>query len=351
LQSRSRGTPPAPTACKESDLPKPTYSAIAERARVGTATVERVLNGRGGVRPETVEKVVVAARALDWPGRLPEKHRGIVRIEVILVRPESSFFRRLANAFRRLARSLDPAIRLHVNFVGEDDPAAIAARIESPATPRSGLVIASPGHPRVREALRKAQRAGLPIVQVVSRTLPEADFVGIDNAAAGRMAGRMLTQLNPAGGTIVALCHSPLYEVHRARIGGFSDYIAGHPPEGKRFACVLFGRDDRDTAEARVREALATWPDLAGLYNAGGANQGVFRALGKAGRKVFFVGHELNDPTAGALRSGLADVILDQIPDAQARRATDLLLWRIGLVSEPVENPPIRFTTVTAENV
>jgi hypothetical protein len=51
---------------------KPTFSDIARHAGVGTAIVERVLNGRGGVRPATVEKVVTAAQALDYPRRLPE---------------------------------------------------------------------------------------------------------------------------------------------------------------------------------------------------------------------------------------------------------------------------------------
>lgn len=38
-------------------IPKTTIKKIAELAGVGTATVERVLNERGGVRPDTVEKL------------------------------------------------------------------------------------------------------------------------------------------------------------------------------------------------------------------------------------------------------------------------------------------------------
>ncbi|AEG58152.1 regulatory protein LacI (plasmid) [Sinorhizobium meliloti AK83] len=77
-------------------MSKPNYRDIARHAGVGTATVERVLNGRGGVRPELVEKVVVAARALNYPRTLPDAHRGLLRIEVLLVRPETTFYRRLS---------------------------------------------------------------------------------------------------------------------------------------------------------------------------------------------------------------------------------------------------------------
>lgn len=310
-----------------------------------------MLNGRGGVSQRTAERVILAARALDWHGRLPERHRGITRIEVILVRPETSFYARLAKAFRRISASLDPTVQVHVTFLDERRPQEIADRIANPTMPRSGLVIASPDHPAVHRALSQALDRKLPVVQVVTRPVRDAVFVGIDNLAAGRMAGLMMARLGAVRGTVVALCHSQVYGVHRERIRGFSDYLAEHPAPGLAFAHLYFGGDARSTSAALVRHALDTWPDLAGLYNAGGGNSGVLETLRTAKRKVFFVGHELNDTTAAALSGGTAAVIFDQLPEAQARRAIDILLARIGLIGVPVDNPPIRFTTITAENL
>lgn len=332
-------------------MSRPTYVDIAKAAKVGTATVERVLNGRGGVREATAERVVKAAQALDWPGRLPERHRGIVRIEVILVRPDSGFFSRLSTAFRRIAASLDPMLQLHVTFMDERRPSAIAERVRRPAQRRAGLIIAAPDHPDLRMALRNLRDNDLPIVQIVTRTIADADFVGIDNYAAGRMAGMVLSRLGHVAGTVVAMCHSAVYPVHRDRIRGFSDYLFEHPRDDLSFAQLAFSWDDPDAGAQRVREALREWPDLAGLYNAGGANPGVIDALRHAGRDIFFVGHEHDDLTRTALGDGTADVIFDQLPEAQARRAIDLILWRLGHLDEPVDNPPIRFTTVTAENL
>lgn len=51
-----------PSAIGDRAVSKPNYRDIARQAGVGTATVERVLNGRGRVRPELVEKVIIAAR-------------------------------------------------------------------------------------------------------------------------------------------------------------------------------------------------------------------------------------------------------------------------------------------------
>lgn len=330
---------------------KPTFQSIATRAGVGTATVERVLNGRGGVRPEKAMKVVAAARALDWPGRLPALHRGLLRIEVLLVRPDSSFFSRLARAFQRIAASLDRSVQLNLTFLDESDPAAIARRIAAPPSPRAGLVVAAPDTEAIRHALREEVAKGLPVVQVVSRIVDEADFVGIENHAAGRTAGLMLSRMCRKEGSVLALCHSVTYEVHRARLRGFSDYLDANPQEGLRFVFAAFGQDTRDLTARRLRGAMRDWPDLVAVYNAGGANTAVFDVLVRHDRHIFFVGHELTDDSAQALKSGVADVIFDQMPEAQARRAIDLLLSRLCLTDVAIDNPPIRFTTITAENI
>jgi LacI family transcriptional regulator len=80
---------------------------IASEAKVGIATVERVLNSRGSVTPQTVEKVVLADRKLGYDRGLPERYRGIIRIEVIMVRPDTPFFARLNLAFTRISATLD----------------------------------------------------------------------------------------------------------------------------------------------------------------------------------------------------------------------------------------------------
>jgi LacI family transcriptional regulator len=332
-------------------MKKPTFQDIATHAGVGSATVERVLNGRGSVRAETAMKVVAAARALDWPGRLPERHRGLLRIDVLLVRPDTAFFARLARAFQRIGATLDRAVQLNITFVDEADPTAIATRIAKAHLPRAALIVATPDTPAIAAALRGVMAKGLPVVQVVSRAVPEAPFVGIDNRAAGRMAGLLVTRMcRRQQGRVLAICHSGAYQVHRERVQGFSDYFAATPSD-LHFSYTAFGQDHPDQTSRHLRETLRDWPDLAAIYNVGGANEAVFEVLSHTRPDVFFVGHELTDHSAAALRSGVADVMLDQMPEAQARRAVDLLLGQLGLTDTPTDNPPIRFTTVTAANI
>lgn len=333
-------------------MTKPTFAEIARQAGVGTATVERVMNGRGGVRPATAEKVIAAARALDYPRRLPEVHRGLLLIEVLLVQPETTFYRRLSRAFERIGATLDPSVRIHRTFLDEADPEAIAGHIVSSERRRSGLILAVPDRPQIRAAVATAA-ASLPIVHVVTRAAEAAgDLIGIDNYAAGRTAAMFLARMQQRSGSVMALCH-PVFQVHRERMRGFSDYLFENPRPDLSFRWIGFGRDQARRCGDLLHRALATWPDLVGLYNAGGGNGALADVLRRHpnGAQVFFVGHELTDRTAAALREGVMAVVLDQAPEAQARRAIDLMLKQIGLLDLAVDTAPIRFITVTAESL
>lgn len=328
---------------------------IAREAKVGTATVERVLNARGNVALDTVERVVLAARKLGYDRRLPQRYHGIVRIEVMMVRPDNPFFARMGAAFQRIAATLDPSIVIHRTLLDENDPIAVARRIADPGFRRSGLIVIAPNHPEVRARLREAKAAGTAVVHITSRIdADDQPFIGIDNYAAGRTAAYyMANMLRPRRGSLVALCHSGVYLAHRERIGGFSDFLADNPDPDLRFALVMLGLDDELRSAELLEDALTAIPDIIGLYNAGGADTGVASVLERrrGGPHIMWVGHELTEDTRRWLKSGLMDIVLDQAPEVQARRALDTVLGRIGFLDFEVSTEPVRFLTVNRENL
>jgi LacI family transcriptional regulator len=330
-------------------------SDIAREAKVGSATVERVLNSRGNVAPQTAEKVVKAARKLGYDRGLPERYRGIIRVEVIMMRPDTPFFVRLNHAFTRISAALDKSIVVHRTFLDESDPLAVARHIANPGFRRSALIIVAPDHPEVKARLREAKAAGVTIVHIVSRIGDDDDpFIGIDNYAAGRTAAFYMTSMQRArAGSFVALCHSGVYEVHRERIRGFSDYLAEHPDPGHSFPLVMFGMDERLLSAELFEDAMKAYPDIIGVYNAGGANSGVAAVLERNERRrsIMWIGHELTDNSRDWLKLGLMDIVFDQAPEIQARRALDTVLRRIGFIDVEVNSEPVRFLTIVSENL
>lgn len=336
-------------------MAKVRFSDIAVEAGVGSATVERVLNARGNVRPETAERVILAAHRLGYDRQLPQPYRGVIRVEVILMQPESPFFARLNTAFARIAASLDSSIVVHRTFLDEGDPAGLVHYISDRTTRRSALIICAPDHPEVRTQLQREKEAGTPIVQIVSPLgVAVGPFIGIDNYAAGRTAAFYLSLLTrPRTGRILAFCHSGAYQVHQQRIRGFSEYMDEHHNEAISFDLVLFTLDDRQRSADLLTNALRVFPDVIGIYNAGGANSGIARALEHLdlGTSLAWIGHELTERSRGWLKSGLMDIVLDQAPETQARRALDTVLKQLGFIDIAVSDEPVRFLTISAENL
>ncbi|TIW70960.1 MAG: LacI family DNA-binding transcriptional regulator, partial [Mesorhizobium sp.] len=62
---------------------------VARLAGVGLATVDRVLNERGGVSPSTAIRVIDAARQLQMKRPLPSPYSRRLRFEIIMITPDS----------------------------------------------------------------------------------------------------------------------------------------------------------------------------------------------------------------------------------------------------------------------
>jgi LacI family transcriptional regulator len=114
----------------------------------------------------------------------------------------------------------------------------------------------------------------------------------------------------------------------------------------------MFDLDDEHNAMELLRAALDRDPTIIGVYSAGGDNVAVASVLRQnRQRGIFWVGHELTEQTRGYLRQGILSIVLDQAPEIQARRSIDLTLKTLGLIDVEVSSEPVRFLTVTSENL
>jgi LacI family transcriptional regulator len=177
-------------------------------------------------------------------------------------------------------------------------------------------------------------------------------YVGIDNRAAGRLAGHLLGRLmRPEGREVALFAGSLSYRGHEEREMGFRHLLAEEYPE---LAIVELRevRDDAERAFAEARALLAAYPRLAGVYNIGGGNRGIARALEEAerAREVTFIGHELTEFTRRLLVTGTVDAIIDQNPRVEARDAVDWLVAAARNAPAPAL-PPIRIQAIFKENI
>ena len=333
-----------------------TVHDVARAAGVSLATVDRVLNGRPGVRPQTAEKVAEAIRLLDFRRDLSASLLARARdLTLCFVLPKggNAFMEALASAITRQARHLrGERLSLRTIDVPPFDAAALSAALASlsPEECDCAVIVATEARP-VREAVDRLTRSGVPVLTLVS-DLPGSmrrHFVGIDNRAAGRTAASLLGRFCRSG-RIGLLAGSLQLADHAARLAGFTAAIAEEFPEIELIGPIET-RDDDLATEAAARRLLAG-SNLAGLYNIGAGTAGLVAALRTGpGSHPHVVAHELTDATREGLALGLIDVIIDQNPDGEIAEAIRLARAMGGGTDVATDVEPIEIGLYLRDNL
>ena len=337
-------------------LRQPTLKDVAERARVSYATADRVLNGRAPVREDTAERVHRAVAELGYVRNVAAANlsrQRIYRFVVVLPSGPNAFFQRMRRLLAEdAARAALMSTRIEVREVAAFDAAGLAAELDRLAREEiDGVAAVGLDGPELRDAAARLRAAGIALVSLVS-PLPGVggrDYVGIDNGAAGRTAGR-LTGLSRGGrgGLVQPVVGALNAQDHRQRLAGFHEVLAADFPALEALPPVE-GRDDARIVEREVGRILDS-RDIVAIYNVGAGNSGLARALAQRGTRPFCIVHELVAHSRRALEDGIFDVVLDQRPEVEIRTALD----RLRSLSDGVDGPgadPLFPTILVRDNL
>lgn len=325
-----------------------TVHDLARAAGVSLATVDRVLNGRPGVRPATIARVEEAIARIGFRRDLTASMLARARdIRLVFILPEGTnqFMTRLAEAVETIgAQARGERMVFALDRIRSIDAQALADALDAiDAETHDGAVIVAIDKPAVHAAVARAAGRGLKIVTLVSDLPGSARraFVGIDNVAAGRTAGGLMGRFCPNGGRVVLVAGSMGLIDHAERVSGFRAIIGQEFP-GLEISGPIEGQDEFTLTYEKALAFFRENPDIAGVYNVGAGNAGLIMALTEAGLagKVRFVAHELTGPTRAGLGSGVIDVVLDQSPEDEVRAVwATMRRLALGPDAAPPETP------------
>lgn len=294
---------------------------VARRAGVSTATVDRVLNGRPGVRPVTVQRVLKAATELNYvlESDLPA---ALAPLRLVFLLPAGTN-RFLALLGRLIAASgpdlAERNIQARVEYIKSFSPELLARALTQHGKNADGIAFMALEHPAVREAVNALADKGVPTVTLISDLggARRVACVGLDNRSAGRTAGYLIARFIGARKAKVAMIAGSLsYRAHEEREMGFLHLFEEMFPQIEVVG-LREGQDDEARNYRQTRQFLAQHPDLAGLYNIGGGAAGVGKALRDMRRSdVVFVGHGLTPDTRALLLDGTMDAVITQNPES-----------------------------------
>lgn len=325
---------------------RPTIATVAAHAGLSVATVDRVLNARAPVNPQTAEQVVQAAEAVGYfaarlIGQRIRERRPTYRFGILLLATAQAFYAGLAQAISEAAEQ-HPGANLSCEFeyITDRTPAAIVAQIEHLAVKCDGLAVVSFAHPLINACLAQIRTAGVPVVALLSDIHERADepYVGQDNHVVGRTMGWLLARTCGASkGSVGILLGGHRFLGHHARVEGLHGYLAEHAP-GLKPLEPLINLDNCDITEEATLDLISRHRDLRGLCVVGGGGDGIISALAQLPKRpaLCCILQESTELSRQALSRGLVDVVIDSQP---VRTATALVALMVELQSAEAFDP------------
>ncbi|WP_259917494.1 LacI family DNA-binding transcriptional regulator [Jannaschia sp. M317] len=308
----------------------PTTKDLAKAAGVSRATVDRVLNGRDGVRQKTVDRVNQAIRDLGFERNIAAANlakRRSYRFLFVLPRTGDLFLRELvsrisdaANAFAR------DGIRAEVAHLDTNDPHALANHLTGLAPGEwDGVALMAPRSPQLRDAARRLTERGthvLPFISAQART-DGAPFVGIDNRAAGATAGLLMGRfIGRKQGKVLVVADTMRSQDSLDRRHGFDSQLTAYHADLSGLPSLETGGTP-DRTQAVIGNALRFHGDILGIYLLGSEARLALEALGALDlpEGVVCIAHERTTATEAALRDGCLDAVITQDPGHLVRSA------------------------------
>ncbi|MDY4754638.1 MAG: LacI family DNA-binding transcriptional regulator [Candidatus Faecousia sp.] len=324
-----------------------TMMEIARLAGVSRGTVDRVINGRGGVGPETTERILRAAAQLEYSpnkaARALSAGKRNFLIEFILFNPgKAHYYLDIRQGALSAVEELQASdVILKFRYLENWSEQEILTRLnEAVADGASGIAVFATSDPAVVERIREITDAGIPVMTVGSE-IPECGqlgFVGSNAYRAGRTAAGLihLIQRQEIHLGVILGFRSRFY--HNRRLTGLT---AGLEEQGRPWSLsfVECSNDDEFDCFDIVKEQMLLHPEVNTLFLSTSSSYGACRALErlKLPKLPKVVCYDKTPGIREMLQKGVISATIGQEPVRQGRKAVLMLFDYLAFGAVPRE--------------
>lgn len=319
---------------------RPTIADVARAANVGISTVDRVLNGRDPVRPETADQVLQAAERIGFHGttairRRIEDDKPVRKLGFLLQQSHRKLYQMWGEALSKATESYRDAYgRPIVRFVDDLTPENVAVQLARLGNEVDAVALVASDQPKVNHAIDTLEAQGVPVFTLISdMTAPgRAGYVGTDNLKKGRTAAWFVATASKEPGPVAVFVGNHRYLSQDMCEMGYRSYFR-ESDRGFAMLETMTTFEDAEIGYDLMHKLFDREPRLAGLYVAGGGITGVMRALrerkGSMTRLPIVIAHELTNET----RAGLADGVITAVLSHPAKLMAETLVHAMAEAS------------------
>ena len=313
-----------------------TIKEIAKMAGVSRGTVDRVVNGRPGVNPETEKRIRTLMEDMGFrpnaAGQMLAARKRKLRLAFLIVHgPEHVFFLDILHAARDKAAELrELGVTVDFYLIRRFDRAYLERVLHEVEASEPDGVAALPL--RIKPFLEFMERLNARKTPTVFFNIDEdfADhlcYVGCDYVQSGRVAAGLCALCTGEEGEVgVVTCDGPNSPSFTARMGGFTQELHDRHP-GVTLADggipAVFRGDNYDPQD----ELLERNPQMTALYIVNLGDFNICRAARKAaeGRDLAIITNDLIPAQREMLRDGIISATVSQQPDVQGALPLQIL--------------------------
>lgn len=306
----------------KSTLHRPTTKDLAKVAGVSRATVDRVLNGRDGVKKRTVERVNAAIEEIGFVRNLAAANLAksrTYRFLFLLPQAGDQFFAEILRHIQEAGTVFSAdMVTTSVRHFDPNDPHKIAAILGAMSPDKvDGVAIMAPETPQVRDAILRLQERGVYAIPFISnQALNSTHWVGIDNRAAGATAATLMGRFLPlAPGKLLVISDSMQSRDSLERRAGYDAVINTSFPHLEALPSLeTYGSVERERRV--IASAFQHHADVSGVYilsSEARTKLEVIRGV-SVPKSVVTIAHERTPCTLAALQDGTLDAVITQDP-------------------------------------
>lgn len=320
-----------------------TIKEIAALAGVSRGTVDRVLNHRGDVNPQTEEKIRKIVHDLGYKpnkaGIVLAAQKKNLKLGVVLLGTGNPFFDDVLSGVREKAQELAgyncSVLIKQTEYSLQQQLDAIDALLCEGV---SGLAISPYNDDAVREKINSLCAQGIPVVTLNTdiENASRLAYVGSNFYRSGEAAGGLMRLMAKGAVRVGIVSGSQNILCHTERIAGFAHIIASYPN-----ICIVDtvnSNDDDQVSFELTKKLLSDYPEINAFYFTAGGVYGGCQAIEACARTndITVITNDLVPTTREYMQKGLIAATICQQPFQQGFLPLSILFAYLATGEMPV---------------